>query len=285
MPTIPDNSIHTVPRLSQPIRIAQATEGGAPPRAAAHTEKKEEEPSLGAIPDPVLLFENALIVAALLVVMAVVARRRLEATPRGAQNFFEFVVEAMNKFVCSIIGPEGEKYTPLVGTLFLYIFLMNLIGIIPGLHSPTGNISNTLALGMIVFIYVEYQGIKARGLVNHIKHFAGPLPIAMPILFPVEIVSESVRPFTLAIRLFGNIFGEDVIIVVLASMGALLGSTALGFLPLQFPVLILSLLTDGVQALVFCMLTCIYIALATHHEGGHNEAHEGAHDVPVPAHH
>ena len=104
-------------------------------------------------------------------------------------------------------------------------------------------------------------------------------------MFPIEIISECVRPFTLAIRLFGNIFGEDVIIVVLAGLAGSLTAGKLGWIPIQFPLLILSLLTSFVQALVFCMLTCIYLSLVQHH--GDHETDEYHDDAPThaPAHH
>jgi F-type H+-transporting ATPase subunit a len=232
----------------------------------------EKEPPQGEVPDAVLLFWNSALVAFLMLVFALVARRRLETIPRGIQNWAEYAVEQLNGFTVGIIGEGGEKYTPLIGTVFLYIFLMNLIGLIPGLHSPTANITITLALGVVVFLYSEYVGIRNRGLVGHFKHFMGPklgnFPWLFPLMLPVELISTYVRPLTLAVRLFGNIFGEDVIIGVLAGLGATLAGSALGWVPFQFPLLLLAILTSGVQALVFSMLVCIYISLNSHHEEG-----------------
>lgn len=244
--------------------------------------EKEEEPKAGEIPPAMLLFWNSVVVAALLVTFAVLAKRALQRIPKGIGNVGEAVAEFMNNFTVGIIGPGGEKYTPLVGSIFMYIVGMNLIGLIPGFHSPTANLSITLALGITVFVFVQYVGIRDNGPWGHFKHFMGPMPALAPLMLPVELISELVKPFTLAIRLFGNIFGEDVIIVVLTGLALSIShNPAFGWIPIQFPVLLLSLLTAFVQALVFSMLTCIYISLVSHHdhEGAHGEegAVEGGH--------
>lgn len=244
--------------------------------AAAH-EGGHHEFKLGDVPSPMLLFGNAVVVAIGLITFGIVATRKMADIPRRtAQNLGEFIVEAFTNFARGIIGPGGEKYVPLVGTLFLFIYFSNLIGLLPGFHSPTANLSTTLALGLIVFLYVQYVGIRAQGIGGYLKHFAGPIPAASILLFPIEVISELVKPFTLAMRLFGNIFGEDTVIIVLATLGATLIPAA-PILPLQFPVLVLSLLTTFVQALVFTLLTCIYISLQSHHDEDHG-AHGGSHD-------
>lgn len=268
----------------KPFQVAQAegehgqtahAEGGETHASAEHGGHHEATP--GEIPPASLLFYNALVVAAIMIGFALMARKKLEAVPRKIQNFAEWIVEGMNGLTVGIIGPGGEKYTPLVGTVFIFILLMNLIGQIPGFHSPTANFSLTLALGMVVFFYVEYQGIRANGLWGHIKHFMGPMPALAPLMLPIELISEIVRPFTLGIRLFGNIFGEDVILVVLAGLSFELFK--IPGIPLHFPLILLALLTSFVQAMVFSILTCIYLSLATQH--GHDEAH---HDEAGEAH-
>ena len=262
-----------------PVQIAQDSPTEANPARVPggenpnQTAGKGEAHQAGEIPDAGLLFSNAIVVALLLLLFAIVGKRRLTAVPKGFSNFVEFVVEALNAFTVGIIGEGGEKYTPLVGTIFLYILLANLIGLIPGFHAPTTNLTITFALGIVVFFYVQYQGIRANGLRGYAAHFAGPpIPgimgflIKYCLIMPVEIISEIIKPFTLAVRLFGNIFGEDVIIFVLAGLGA--ASVATMWIPIQFPVLFLAVLTDVVQAMVFAILTCIYISLMTHHDTG-----------------
>ena len=249
-------------------RPAEAVAGGH-----ASAEHGEHEYKLGDIPQPSLLFANAVVVALIMIGFAIWSTRKLAAIPRGAQNLAEFIVESMMNFTRETIGPGGEKYAPLVGTIFFFIYLSNVIGLFPGLHSPTANLSTTLALGLIVFFYVQYVGIRARGLRGYVKHFMGPMPALAPLLMPIEIISELVKPFTLALRLFGNIFGEDTVIIVLSSLGV----TMLAYAPVHFPILVLALLTTFVQALVFSLLTCIYISLQSHHEdeGGHAHAEAG----------
>src|SRR5579871_251711 len=250
------------------------------PAEATRTETKQEKYKIGDIPDPHLLFSNSVLVVLVLIGFALAARGKKADKPRGFGNFAEFVAEALNNFTVGVIGPGGEKYTPLVGTVFLYILLMNLIGLFPGFHSPTSNLSITLALGLVIFCYVQYEGIRQNGVGGYFRHFMGPsimgkFPELFFLLGPIELVSELIRPLTLAIRLFGNIFGEDVIIVVLAGLLGSLGLSKLGWLPVQIPVLFLSLITDVVQAMVFAILTCIYISLVSHHDAeGHHE--EGA---------
>ena len=281
MPQTPqDFKVHPDSRPDKPILIARGgQEPGRVEGDATHAAKSEKEEDPGKIPDAPRLFGNSLVVAAILVIFALVARSRKEAVPRGLQNFAEQVVESLNAFTVGIIGPGGERYTPLIGTVFLYILLSNLIGIIPGMHSPTANISVTLALGVIVFLYVQYEGIRTNGPVNYVKHFMGPMPLLTPLMLPVELISEIVKPFTLAVRLFGNIFGEDVILIVLAGLG--LNLLHVPGLPLHFPVLFLSVITAVVQALVFSMLTCIYLSLIAHHDhegvNGEEGAIDGAH--------
>lgn len=284
------------PRL--PVRIAQAhEEPGAATHGAdavasethatgeAHTEHAHEHKP-GDIPSATLLLWNSATVALLMVLFALAARKKLEAVPRGLQNFAELIVESLNQFTVAIIGHGGEKYTPLVGTVFVYIFLMNLWGQIPGFHSPTANLSITFALGFVIFVYVQIQGIRNLGVGNYIQHFAGGsmpwqgvlIPIKALLLFPVELISECVKPFTLAIRLFGNVFGEDVILLVLAGLGlSILGVPGL---PLHFPLVLLALLTSFVQAMVFSILTCIYLSMMQHH---HEEEHAG-HGAPGTSH-
>ena len=283
MPQFPDIKLNKEPAASNlpdhRILIAQGERNGAGRTGAttqshATTEAQNEEPPAGEIPNAWLLIWNSASVMLVMIALAILAQRTLKRIPRGlgVENFGEYIVESMNTFTTGIIGPGGERYTPLVGTIFIYILASNLWGLIPGFHSPTSNLSITLALGVIVFVYVQYEGVRQNGLGGHLKHFAGPIPAMSPFMFFIEVISEIVKPFTLAIRLFGNIFGEDVIIIVLTGLLLQLsGNMFLGILPLQFPILLLALLTAVVQALVFSMLTCIYISLVSHHE------HEGPH--------
>jgi F-type H+-transporting ATPase subunit a len=280
--------------LGKPIVIAQGhddnkggehksegTVGEAKQGEGAHTSEGHggaHHPKPGDMPDPGLLFTNGILVVILLVVMGFIAKSKAERIPRGFQNLSESIAEGLNSFTIGIIGPEGAKHTPFIGTLFLYIAFMNYIGLVPGLHSPTANITTTLALGIIVFFYVQIEGIRNNGLGGHFSHLLGPklgkYPLMAPLMLPIELLSELFRPFTLAIRLFGNIFGEDVILVVLAGLGlSMMGSQAASFIPFQFPIMLLACLTCLVQAMVFSTLTCIYLSLVAKHD--HHDEHHG----------
>lgn len=260
--------------------IAQEGEGK---KVTGTTEAKEEKVTPGAMPNPSMLIWNSVLVVAILVAFSLAARNSIKKIPKGFSNFAEFVAEQLNMFTTGIIGPEGEKYTPLIGTIFIYILTMNLIGLIPTLHSPTSNITFTLALGVFVFFFVTIIGIKSTGVGPFVMHFMGPklgkYPLMAPLMFPVEAISYCFRPFTLAIRLFGNIFGEDTILFALAGLGS--ASIATKWIPFHLPVMLLAVLTALVQAMVFCTLTCIYVALVSHHDEEHGHHDEG-HHAAVP---
>ncbi len=258
----------------------EASGGESNHTGATHAGEGHKAPKPGEMADPNLLFTNALYIFALMVILGLVAKSKAERIPRGFQNLTESIAEGLNSFTVGIIGPGGEKHTPFIGTLFLYIAFMNYIGLIPGLHSPTSNITITLALGIIVFVYVQVEGIRNNGLGGHFSHFLGPklgkYPLMAPLMLPIELLSELFRPFTLAIRLFGNIFGEDVILVVLAGLGIqMMGSQAAAFIPFQFPIMLLACLTCMVQAMVFVTLACIYLSLVAPH-GDHDDHHDNS---------
>ena len=285
-----------MPQLAQNLRIPMPLAQETKPVTTTGTEAGSgaKELVIGKVPDPGLLLWNSVLIFAFIVGVALYAKKVLQSrkAPTGFQKYAEYVVEQLNGLTVGIIGPGGERYTPLVGTLFLYILCMNLLGTIPFLHSPTANISITLALGLVVFIYVQFEGIRLNGPGGHFAHFLGPklgkYPILAPLMLPIEIISECVRPFTLAVRLFANIFAGDLLIVIFAGLlGGLLGSY-FGWIPLQLPLMMLGLLVGLVQALVFSMLTCIYLSLVQHH--GDHEAEfdqDVLHDAPhrEAAHH
>ena len=281
---MPAPTTHYLQRPVHSFQIAQGERPGGSPgsehAAETHAEQGEaKEHNPGEVPPADLLFANAVFVALIMVALGVIFTRKLQDVPKGVGNLGEWLAESLRNFTVGIIGPGGEKHVPIVGTVFLYILLMNLIGLIPGFHSPTSNVTNTLALGLVIFIYVQYWGIKSQGIAGYARHFMGPslgmfgkqYPELFWLIGPIELISELIKPFTLAIRLFGNIFGEDVILIVLAGLAGSLAGSAFGWIPLHFPIMFLSMLTALVQALVFSILTCIYLSLVTGH--GHDEEH------------
>jgi F-type H+-transporting ATPase subunit a len=183
---------------------------------------------------------------------------------------------SLDGFVGGLIGPGYQKYMPLIGTLFVYIFLMNIGIMIPWWGSATSNINVTAGLALVVFVYVQYEGIRANGLIGYIKHFVGEPVWLAPLNFPLHVIGEFAKLLSLSLRLFGNIFGEDTVIVILIG---LVGMFKIPWLPLQGFMYPLSIFAGGVQAMVFCILTCIYIAMMTVHDdhGAHGNEHDDHH--------
>jgi F-type H+-transporting ATPase subunit a len=187
-----------------------------------------------------------------------------------AKISFRNIVEAFGEFIYNLCRStmgekEAKKYFPVIGMIFITIFLSNVVGLVPGFLPPTDNINTTLALGMFVFIYYNIMGIKEQGIVGHIKHFMGPVWYLSPLIFIIEIISHSVRPISLALRLRGNMFGDHLVLSIFS-----------GLLPYIVPIafLVLGLFVCFIQAFVFTLLTMVYISLATaHHDHDEHEAH------------
>lgn len=197
--------------------------------------------------------------------------RKKELVPTGLHNFLEWMVETFRLFVIGILGPDGEKYVPFLGTLFIYILTMNLIGLVPLMKSPTASLNVTIALAICVFCYVQYLNIRNYGLKGFLYHLAGSPKdtvgwMIAPLMFPIEILTQVSRPATLALRLFGNIFGEKILL----GFFAVVGVTFFFFFPIQTPFMFLGLLTGVMQALVFTLLSTIYILLSVSHADEHH---------------
>ncbi|NLN76713.1 MAG: F0F1 ATP synthase subunit A [Armatimonadetes bacterium] len=188
--------------------------------------------------------------------------------PGRFQLFLEFCVVALHGFVRNIVGDrEARSLVPVIGTFFIFILSLNLFGLIPGFMAPTANTNTTVALAVFAFVYVQYVSITRVGLLNYFKHFLGePLWLA-PLMLPLHIVGELAKPLSLSIRLFGNIFGEDLVFLVFIMIGATV-MKSLFWVPIQFPMLLFAIFTGFVQALVFSMLVGIYITVAL---SGHEE--------------
>ena len=229
----------------------------------------------------VLVF--SFLVALLLCVVAWLASRNAQLMPGRLQNVVEALVEGLRDFIVDILGPRyGPRYVPFLGTLFLYIWAMNLFGLIPFMHSPTSNLNVTVSLALVVFVYSQYIGFRELGALGWLDHMAGNPRSAIswglvPLMLPIHLMGELAKPISLSCRLFGNVFGEDMLLVAFASLGV----TALSFahlpfgLPLQLPFLFLALLTSTLQALVFTVLSTIYFLLMLPHDdhGHEGEAH------------
>lgn len=198
--------------------------------------------------------------------IAYLASRKINLVPSRLQGALELFVSGVDDFVCGIIGPKGRQYTPFIGTLFIYILFMNLFGLIPLMKSSTTSWSITLALAILVFLYVQYAGIKELGFLGYIDHLLGKprgimaFSVVMPLMMLfLHVVSELVRPISLSLRLRSNIWGDDMLLSLMAGFG-------IKGVPLLLFNSILALLASIVQAVVFCLLTTIYFALVLAHE-------------------
>jgi F-type H+-transporting ATPase subunit a len=224
-----------------------------------------------ALPDPIVM---ALLVALALILFAAWLRGRLSVdNPSKTQHLVEVAFEAVQGLMRDIIGKDAARFTPLLGTLAIYILISNPLGMIPGFISPTTNLNVTASCAICVFVYYNYHGFRKQGFVGYLKHFAGPVWWLAPMLFAVEVVSHMARPFSLSVRLFGNIFAEELVI----------GSLNNYLFPFfaSIPIMFLSLFLGTIQAFIFILLTMVYISGAV--EEAHGEAHAEAHHEP-PAH-
>lgn len=221
-------------------------------------------------------WENLVFAAIVGFVLCVIAwryGRRPATIPSGGQNMLELLVEGIDQFVHSVIGHGSRRHVPFIGTLFLYIWFMNLSVLIPGMKSSTSSLNTTVGLAIVVFCYVQWVGLRANGPVKYFDHLAGsPRDVVgwalVPLMLPIHVLGEFIKPLSLSLRLGFNVFAEDVLLAVLVGLGLTAG-LALHLpvgLPLQLFVVPLVLIFSTVQALVFSLLASVYIALMSPRE-------------------
>lgn len=237
----------------------------------------------------------------LLVLALVITWVRSGLKDRVFKNPFTQAAEQMYLFVqamcVNIIGERGRKYIPFIGTLWLVIFVGNVVALFFA-SAPTADLSFNLAMALIAVGYVQYEGIKGHadhlkhegkgpiaawflGFFRHLGHFAGPklaglLLVITPLLFIVELISEVMKNVSLSLRLYGNIYGGHTAVEALNAVGQFHIGGYIVYFPLGGLLLMVKLLTVVVQALVFTLLTCVYISLVTHDEEPHGD-HAHAH--------
>ena len=192
------------------------------------------------------------------IIVAKLATKKIEFIPGKLQNVFEVIVDGIENFQIGMMGEEGRPYFPLIGSIGLYVFACNLLGLVPGFFSPTANINTTLSIALVTFVATHYVGIKEHGF-HYVKHFMGPvLPLA-PLMIPIEIISHLSRVLSLTLRLFGNIMGEDLVLIILMFLA--------GWFLAPLPMMGLAIFTSFVQAFIFSLLAMLYIG------GALEEAH------------
>jgi len=223
------------------------------------------------VPAPLVMCGLIVVIVAAL---GIVVRSRLSVEhPTRLQVLLEDGISALRGLLQSFVGEKADRYIGIVGALGLFILIGNYMGLVPGLMAPTSNINVTLGCALTTWVYYHLQGVKEQGPVAYLKHFAvppgAPLFIA-PLVLPIEIISHLSRVLSLSLRLFGNIFGEELVILILFSIVPLI---------VPLPMMFLGLVTGGLQAFIFVMLSTIYLSGAVASEHDHEPRHE-----PAPAH-
>jgi len=198
------------------------------------------------------------VVMALLIGCGYIASKKVDLVPSKLQNLFELILSGMEEFMVTVTGEEGRAFFPLTATIFIYIFISNLIGMVPGFYSPTASLNTTLSCALIVFFYTHYLGIKLHGT-HYIKHFLGPVWWMVPLILPIEIIGHLARVLSLSFRLFGNMMGHELVLGILFMLAGAF------FAPL--PIMALGIFVAFVQAFIFFLLSVMYFT------GAMEEAH------------
>jgi F-type H+-transporting ATPase subunit a len=194
---------------------------------------------------------NTWIVMLVLFIALFFLTRQFQERPKGVQTFLELALEFINNLIDDGMGRSGRVYLPIVGSLFIMILVMNLSWFIPGMIPPTTDIMTTAALGITSIVTIQIVAMRKKGIRHYLRHFCAP----MPLLLPMNIIEEVVKPFSLAIRLFGNMFGEKLITNILFILVPVMVPT---------PVMLLGVLMGAIQAYIFSVLTITYLSEATH---------------------
>lgn len=204
------------------------------------------------------------IVTAGLVGTALVARAQLgtgetavvPVSKFSVRGFFEFVTEFIQGLVDMVMGHEGRAFIPLFASVFTFVLINNLVGVVPGMTPATENLNTTLAMGLFIFLYYNYYGLKENG-VSYLKHFLGPVLWLGPLMLVIELISHFVRPVSLGLRLANVMRGDHTVVGIFLDLVPL---------ALPIPFYILGIFVCFVQAFVFTLLSMVYVAMATAHD-------------------
>ena len=197
------------------------------------------------------------LVMLMLIVLALVVSRGIKMVPGNLQSVMESLIGGIEDLVEETMGPKGKAYFPLIATLALFILVSNLIGLIPGFYPPTANLNTNAAMALTVFAMTHIVGLKEHGI-GYLKHFMGPVLALAPLIFVIEIIGHLARPLSLSLRLFGNMYGHEIVLMIFIALVPLV---------LPIPMMLMGVLVAFIQAFVFTLLAMIYIA------GALEEAH------------
>ncbi len=194
---------------------------------------------------------HMLLSAGIALLLVKTAMSNLQMVPKGTQNLMEAYISGVLKMGTDVMGKEkARRYLPLVATIGLFVGIANIIGILPGFEAPTAFLEFALTLAVCVFVYYNFEGIRHNGVINYFKHFMGPVWWLAWLMFPIEIVSHISRMISLSFRLFGNVKGDDMFLMVILMLA-----------PWILPMIPFALLTfmAFLQAFIFMMLTYVYL--------------------------
>jgi F-type H+-transporting ATPase subunit a len=197
------------------------------------------------------------LIMALLLVLSLLATKSLKSVPSGLQNFMEVIIGGIENMINETMGEKGRGYFPLIATLALFVLVSNLIGLIPGFYPPTANLNTTAACAIVVFLSTHVVGIKEHGI-HYFHHFTGPIWWLAPLMFFIEIIGHLSRPLSLSLRLFGNMNGHELVLMIFFALAPFL---------VPLPMMLMGVLVSFIQAFVFMLLAMIYI------QGSLEEAH------------
>lgn len=197
------------------------------------------------------------LVMLILIAVSFLATRSASIVPTGLQNLMEVVLTGIESLLEETMGKEGKPYFPLIATFALFILVSNLLALIPGFYPPTANLNTNAALALTVFVMTHVVGFRKHGGA-YLKHFMGPIWWLSPLIFVIEIIGHLARPLSLTLRLFGNMWGHEIVLMIFLMLVPL-------FLPI--PMMLMGLLVAFIQTFVFTLLAMIYIA------GALEEAH------------
>ena len=199
----------------------------------------------------------AWLVMVILIAISFLASRSVKMVPGGVQNLMESVVAGIDGLLEDTMGKEGKAYFPLIATFALFILVSNLIALIPGFYPPTANLNTNAALALTVFVMTHVIGFKKHGIA-YLKHFMGPILWLAPLIFIIEVIGHIARPLSLSLRLFGNMYGHEIVLMIFIGLVPFL---------LPVPMMLMGVLVAFIQTFVFSLLAMIYIA------GALEEAH------------
>ncbi len=214
-------------------------------------------PLINKIPHHILWTIIADVLIIFTALKAVKGLKMIPSDKLSISNIYELITEFIDNMLGESFGEKGRKFIYLIGTLLVFILTCNFLGLIPGFYPATENVNTNFAMSIIVFLIYNFYGIQKQGIGKYLKHMMGPMPLMAPLMFPIEIISHFARILSLAIRLFGNIFGDHKVLLVI-----------LALVPLLVPVVFygMGVLVAVLQAYVFTLLSMVYIQLAIEEE-------------------